>query len=348
MNNSPILSLCIPTFNRCEFLKKQLNNIYKNLDKIKKKDLIEICISDNASSDKTLDVIKDFQNLFNIKININPENYGATVNIIKVLNLSTGKYFWLLGDDDEISDESVSYLLNLLQNNDYDVLHTKIVEEKNKNAFFPNYSEELFINKKNYIKFLKEDRAYCIGFLSSTIFKREFINLKRIPEEIIKTRFLQIFFVFFQITSINNAFLTKQIIHQKNSGSLYWSPDDWMIITFEKNIIFEYLKRNKILSKDIANYFTKNLLFSIPSLRTLLIYYLASDINLKKYKKFVNASLKQNNFNIYIFIYKVFIDLLTSFIFLPIKVIFKKIFHKKLKSIYINKENIKFHGIHRK
>ena len=51
-----ILSICIPVYNRESDLKECLNSIEKNYV-----DGIEVVISDNKSTDKTVEVIKEFE-----------------------------------------------------------------------------------------------------------------------------------------------------------------------------------------------------------------------------------------------------------------------------------------------
>ena len=54
-----VLSLCIPTYNRAKCLKEQ----FKRLLTIREEDMnrLEIIISDNHSTDETLQVARDFQ-----------------------------------------------------------------------------------------------------------------------------------------------------------------------------------------------------------------------------------------------------------------------------------------------
>jgi abequosyltransferase len=82
-----MLSLCIPTFNRCN----KLSEFLLSLDKINKENAnkIEICISNNASTDNTNEVLnawksKNLNRYIKININQNLENLGATQNIIKL------------------------------------------------------------------------------------------------------------------------------------------------------------------------------------------------------------------------------------------------------------------------
>ena len=80
----PLLSLCIPTFNRSFCLVNQLERIKNNLINFDDKNNIEICICDNASTDNTLKVVEEYKKYFNIQLFKNKKNYGALKNQIHV------------------------------------------------------------------------------------------------------------------------------------------------------------------------------------------------------------------------------------------------------------------------
>ena len=56
-NNLPLVSVCIPTFNGEKYLQEALDSVaqqsYANL---------EVIISDDASTDKTLEMLEDYKN----------------------------------------------------------------------------------------------------------------------------------------------------------------------------------------------------------------------------------------------------------------------------------------------
>ncbi len=54
--NQPLLSICIPTFNRAEILRETLAHLAETLDTS-----IEIVVSNNCSGDHTVDVLEDFK-----------------------------------------------------------------------------------------------------------------------------------------------------------------------------------------------------------------------------------------------------------------------------------------------
>ena len=63
----PLLSICIPTFNRAETLNKTLNSITSD-PYFKTSDLVEIVISDNCSSDHTAAIAKQYYSKFPNKV----------------------------------------------------------------------------------------------------------------------------------------------------------------------------------------------------------------------------------------------------------------------------------------
>jgi abequosyltransferase len=55
----PLLSICIPTYNREKYLKSAIESVLSQADE-KNRNLIEICISDNCSKDNTEKLVKTF------------------------------------------------------------------------------------------------------------------------------------------------------------------------------------------------------------------------------------------------------------------------------------------------
>ena len=84
----PILSICIPTFNRAEYLKKSLDSLVCQ-EPIESEE-IEIVISDNCSTDETNMIGMQYSKEFsNIKYFRNDTNYGI-INGVKAISRGTG------------------------------------------------------------------------------------------------------------------------------------------------------------------------------------------------------------------------------------------------------------------
>jgi glycosyltransferase involved in cell wall biosynthesis len=119
MINEPTLSICIPTYNRLEYLKALLDNLLP----LAQSKGVEVCVSDNNSMDGTKDYIHSIAKYFthNFRYKIQGNNIGIDRNMMEALGLGSGKYIYPLGDDDMLLDNSLDELLGEL-NNDFDLL----------------------------------------------------------------------------------------------------------------------------------------------------------------------------------------------------------------------------------
>src|SRR4051794_8907500 len=94
--NQPLVSIGIPAYQRESYigraLQSALSQDYKN---------IEILVSDNASTDKTAEIIQELAKKNpRIRFHRQSENIGLTKNFNFVLNEAKGEFFLWLGDDD--------------------------------------------------------------------------------------------------------------------------------------------------------------------------------------------------------------------------------------------------------
>jgi glycosyltransferase involved in cell wall biosynthesis len=107
--SSPRVSIGIPTYNRAGLLKRSiesaLNQDYPN---------IEVLISDNASTDETMDICRFYCDKLGslVKYFRQSANCGATANFSKVLQMASGEFFMWLGDDDWLDISYVRFCVN--------------------------------------------------------------------------------------------------------------------------------------------------------------------------------------------------------------------------------------------
>jgi len=109
----PLLSICIPNYNRAAFLSKNIDAIGRQANQD-----VEVVISDNASEDDVERVVNEFRNKYSqvrIIYHRNRTNIGFDRNVIKVVSLATGKYCWLLSNDDSILPGSIIKILALVR-----------------------------------------------------------------------------------------------------------------------------------------------------------------------------------------------------------------------------------------
>lgn len=115
-----ILSICIPTWNRDQIFKKTLENIITQA--LEFRDKVEICISNNASTDNTREVVMIFKEKYPdlIRYNENEINIGFDKNVLKVVNIAEGKFAWTFGDYSYIVEGGLKEVINFLESIEYD------------------------------------------------------------------------------------------------------------------------------------------------------------------------------------------------------------------------------------
>jgi len=139
MENRPLVSVCIPTYNRGKILveraiKSVLNQTYKNF---------EIIVVGDHCTDDTEERIKALNDKRIIFMNLKERGLGkypldnkcqlwnvaGVVPRNKALELSSGSWIAPLDDDDEFYDYHIEALLNYAIQNNYDMVYSKVLSE---------------------------------------------------------------------------------------------------------------------------------------------------------------------------------------------------------------------------
>jgi glycosyltransferase domain-containing protein len=137
MTNLPLVSVCIPTYNRPELLKRALNctvnQTYTNL---------EIIVSDNCSSNLDVKKVMDlFANDSRLKFFQQITNMGAVYNYHYVISKANGDYILNLADDDWFDLNYIESCVHFLENNpDYSSAYGSARIYNFQNEFADNYS----------------------------------------------------------------------------------------------------------------------------------------------------------------------------------------------------------------
>lgn len=106
------LSICIPTYNRASHLANALQSIASNrlLGHVE----VQVCVSDNCSSDDTAAVTRAAQQKLMIKYQKNETNVGLAGNFLKAVEMADGEFVWLIGDDDLLLPNALGHVLGLI------------------------------------------------------------------------------------------------------------------------------------------------------------------------------------------------------------------------------------------
>lgn len=122
---SPLLTIAIPTYNRSRYLERLLETL---ADQISPDSLVELIVSDNASSDDTHEVVERFQSCgLRIRYLKNETNRGPDLNILQCYEEAAGKYVWILGDDDFVRPGGLSKVISHIRDEEYDLVYVASV-----------------------------------------------------------------------------------------------------------------------------------------------------------------------------------------------------------------------------
>jgi glycosyltransferase involved in cell wall biosynthesis len=106
----PLVSILLPVYNRERLVKRAIESAisqtYKN---------IEIVTVDNLSTDKTYEILKEYEKNFpNIKAYQNKENIGPVRNWKKCLEYSSGEFIKILFSDDLIDETFIEKCMEIM------------------------------------------------------------------------------------------------------------------------------------------------------------------------------------------------------------------------------------------
>lgn len=172
----PTLSICIPTYQRREALKNTLEHLVKVVRQ--EPNNMEICVSDNGSTDGTWKILQRYGKLPFVKIRRNKKNIGYDRNLIETLKMAKGKYCWTMGDDDPIVPSRVRSLLDPLDGNIIAAItFPKRIGWEDQDTFKSELYEKQEFQKeclRNIRKF--GTRANLAGFMGCFIIKRKLLE----------------------------------------------------------------------------------------------------------------------------------------------------------------------------
>ena len=127
LNKKPLLTIAIPTYNRAPFLKELLETLVPQLTELaatRDPGTIELLISNNCSPDETHEVVETFKSQVpRLNYIRNVENIGSDNNFIQCFRQASGKFFYLLGDDDLLLPGAIQKIVSLLDKNEPDIVY---------------------------------------------------------------------------------------------------------------------------------------------------------------------------------------------------------------------------------
>jgi glycosyltransferase involved in cell wall biosynthesis len=226
---SPLLSICIATYNRADFIGETLDSIVRQLT-----DEVEIVVVDGASTDATRTVVERYAagcpGLRYIRL---PEKGGVDQDFCKAVEYARGEYCWLFPDDDLFKPGAVHRVLGELQNGhsllivnadvmDRDfstVLQPAIFDNREDETYGPDELEGLFMRI-----------VPNISFIGCVVIRRE-TWLEREHSRYFGTEFIHVG-VIFQGPLPASAFVIAQPFISIRYGNAQWTSrffEVWML-----------------------------------------------------------------------------------------------------------------------
>jgi glycosyltransferase involved in cell wall biosynthesis len=163
-SGNPLVSICVYNYNYGRFLQQCLDSVaaqtYSN---------IEICFSDNASTDDSWKVALEFSQQYSGKMNLtrNRMNFGASSNLENCWLNTRGKYMLMLCTDDAMRPDFIERCVTLLEQNKdaaFAMVHRDIIDDDN------NLTSELpFYNQTCLIPGYEQAAVYMMAAVNPSV-----------------------------------------------------------------------------------------------------------------------------------------------------------------------------------
>ena len=176
-----VLSVLIPTRNRTADVLFLLSQIRHCITKNKPSDNFEIVISDNSDNNDSYEKCKPFSDI-GVKYFKHEKIWPtAEESVFNSVKFCSGKYIWILGDDDYIKDNSIEYLINILKSSDesFFLLNCDVLNLENKIVEYLPSNKNGIVKYDNGVDFFSE-----FGIISATttmsclVIKKDIIDIK--------------------------------------------------------------------------------------------------------------------------------------------------------------------------
>jgi glycosyltransferase involved in cell wall biosynthesis len=274
--NSPILSICLPTFQRAIGLKNALDSISLLDDNV-----LEIVVSNNASTDDTGKIIA----LNEKKIttyNKNTENIGPNLNIIKVASLSRGQYFMFLSDEDMVDMSGIKALISFLKlNPTISVIYSSIFDLPSDKYYKYYYDTKIYKDSKEKIRHFLFEHAYMSGLC----IKYQMVDFKKVEgfqKKHTDYPYPHQLMVLMAMTAGDCAVFNNRVINRgKDLGS------DFRVLTNDKKLLPYYSPE---IRAHLISYFTE-------LVRSFFISSTDKKYAMKKIAKIASSNMLSKEFN---------------------------------------------------
>lgn len=198
-----LLSICIPTHNREQYLAFALTSIAESIKHTNV--CTEVCVSDNASTDNTGQIVAQFRDSnphIRTKYRRQSTNVGPDRNFLSAVDLASGTYCWLLGSDDALAADAVELVDRELRVGDPDILVLGRIDcdidlHPLRTTYWIRGREASFSTHDGQALRQWSNRAMGIGalfsYMSVCVFRRSMWCAGSVPAPVLSTAYTHVF-----------------------------------------------------------------------------------------------------------------------------------------------------------
>jgi len=205
MNNNDkqtIVSIGLPIYNGEKFLKKRIENLL-----LQTFSNFELIISDNASTDRSVQICKEFMKKDSrIKIYQQEKNIGQFQNYNFVLNESQGRYFLWVAADDLLEPTFLEKNVEILDSND------NVVTSVSKLKMFGSFTDGLRQKENSLIKRIESKIKARMSYMSCFPVSGKYEN--RVTKFLKTARHSQVFYGIHRTDALKKCIIDKPIMGQ--------------------------------------------------------------------------------------------------------------------------------------
>jgi len=225
------LDILIPTYNRQLDLIKNLKLLSIQIQKLSDSSLVNIIISDNASTDETILSIEHIKKNFPTSINVlnSSTNLGLESNVVKVLSASNAEWVMFLGDDDFLPDEYIQFVIDQIKAN-------KI------GCIIPGFSSlykdgSVIVTRKGESVKTKPGLSAILNLsqfghqLSGLVIHRDQTLEKYLSKPNFRNIYLFIYFISFNLNKYNSIYTPQFQVLVSQGNTKDWAYDDSGLLT---------------------------------------------------------------------------------------------------------------------
>jgi abequosyltransferase len=211
MNERPLLTIAIPTYNRALLLGRLLSTLF---EQTRNESRVEVIVSDNASPDNTIEIVQKFLSLgMSLRYIRNTEDLGPDANLLQCYEQAAGKYVWVFGDDDMIEPGGLSAILKHLSADDYDLVYVSARGYKGEYVPIAQGRAQGVLVYKQPEEFSRRLHI-MFTFISANIVNKDRVSdLKHEPFSVLKgTNLVQLGWIYTALDSLRKGLLIQDTL----------------------------------------------------------------------------------------------------------------------------------------